>query len=63
MIEWRAEIEARYRVNPNINLTAIVNYRYDSVYDWQKRSQRGFDRGADGFPLSLDSQRAMHNYF
>ncbi|MBI1988048.1 MAG: hypothetical protein HYS70_06865 [Nitrospinae bacterium] len=36
MIEWLGELEMRYSISPNFSLTSVLNYRYDSLYDWDK---------------------------
>jgi hypothetical protein len=60
MIEWQAELEARYQVSPDLEFTAIFDYRYDAVFDWDNSFRY---RGVDyhGFPKGVESELAYYH--
>ena len=58
MIEWLSELEAHYYVKPELELVTIFDYRYDSVFDWDKNWRYSRTTPYRGFPEEVETELA-----
>lgn len=62
-IEWLGELEGHYTWGKNVEMVGIVNFLYDSAYDWDHLFEKNFRKSEDALHYYRQGKRIVREFY